>query len=206
MKLLTIYEDLKSSEVEKLKLQLKTIEQWFSPQTSGHPDWDIQRKRAAEIRKQLFKLTGDYNGESADEKTSTNKKPDGLDDKYDHPTDVPVEVYRWIYTHDSLLYSDASDAVRWSRIINTRNDDRYQSGTITIYRAVEFQYRNSEIREGDWVTIDIKYAEMHNDRYFNGNGVILELDVDGSDVLTSPTGDPEEAIYAPLEFSIDIDI
>jgi hypothetical protein len=44
------------------------------------------------------------------------------------------------------------------------------------------------------------------DMYFNGNGKIVSMDVDGRDVLVSPTGNYEEAIYAPLQYSIDIDL
>ena len=112
-------------------------------------------------------------------------------------------VYRWIFKKSSLLTSDATDAVRWSRIINSRDDDRYPRGEMTIYRTVD-NHKYNEIREGDLVTNDEKYAVQHNERYFDGRGKVISMDVDGRDVLMSPTGDPEEAIYAPLEYSIDI--
>lgn len=54
------------------------------------------------------------------------------------------------------------------------------------------------------MTTDEEYAIQHNERYFDGKGKVISMDVDGSDVLQSPTGDPEEAIYAPMEYSIDI--
>lgn len=127
-----------------------------------------------------------------------------LNKDYDYPQDVPKSVYQYIFKNGSILNDNASDAVRWSRIINTKDDDRYPRGEITIYRAVEPQYSNSEIREGDWVTTDESYAINHNERYFNGKGTILSMDVDGRDVLVSPTGNYEEAIYAPLKYSIDI--
>ena len=56
------------------------------------------------------------------------------------------------------------------------------------------------------VTIDEKYAIKHNNKYFNGDGKILSMDVDGRDVLISPTGNREEAIYAPLKYSIDVNL
>lgn len=131
-----------------------------------------------------------------------SKKPKSIQSllhkQYHHPQDVPKEVYDHIQKHSSLLYSDASDAVRWSRIINTKNDARY-SGKITIYRAVETQFNS--IREGDWVTTDKDYAIQHNEKYFDGKGKILSMEVDGEDVLVSPTGNYEEAIYAPLKYS-----
>jgi len=40
--------------------------------------------------------------------------------------------------------------------------------------------------------------------YFDGKGRIISMDVDGRDVLVSPTGNYEEAIYAPLKYSIDV--
>ena len=101
------------------------------------------------------------------------------------------------------MTTDATDAVRWSRIINTKDDARYPRGEITIYRAVD-NHNYDEIREGDWVTTDEKYAIQHNDMYFDGKGKIISMDVDGRDVLVSPTGNYEEAIYAPLKYSIDV--
>lgn len=106
---------------------------------------------------------------------------------------------QYIDKNSSILNDDASDAVRWHRIINTQNEERYPNEKITIYRAVEKPY--NEIREGDWVTTQREYAEQHNDKYLNSNGNIVEMTVNGKDVLTSPTGNTEEAIYAPMELS-----
>lgn len=155
-----------------------------------------------DIRRKLYQLTGDGYGNSKQEKQKLNIEPKGLNKKYEHPNDVPKKVYKWILDNQSLLYSDATDAVRWSRIINTKDEPRYR-GDITIYRAVN-NHDYEEIRQGDWVTTDEKYAIEHNNRYFNGKGKILSMDVNGRDVLLSPTGDREEAIYAPLKYSIDI--
>lgn len=194
----------KTKEVESLKKQLKELEDWFYHHTygkEGHEHWDDKSEEAAQIRKKLFELTGSYTGEPKVEL----KKPNGLYDSYNHPLDVPIDVYRWIYKKESLLYSDATDAIRWSRIINTKNDERYPNVEITIYRAVENK-NYSEIREGDWVTTDEKYAIEHNNRYFDGRGKVISMEVNGIDVLVSPTGNHEEAIYAPMGYSIDIDI
>lgn len=179
---------------------------WFSKQVHGRQGnelWDEKEKEANEIYKKLYQLTGDPYGRTKEEKAKKYIKPNGLYDHYDHPAKVPKDVYRWILQNSSLLYSDATDAVRWSRIINTKNDDRYPSGNITIYRAVDNKDYN-EIRPGDWVTTDKKYAIQHNNRYFGGKGKIISMDVDGRDVLLSPTGNYEEAIYAPLKYSIDV--
>ena len=160
------------------------------------------QKKADGVRRELYQLTGDPYGETKADKEKKRVKPNGVDGVYDHPTDVPKNVYKWILQNTSLLSTDASDAVRWSRIINTRNDSRYPSGNLTIYRAVD-NPDYDEIREGDWVTTDEKYAVEHNNRYFNGNGNVISDIVDGRDVLVSPTGNNEEAIYAPVNYSID---
>ena len=207
LSLVRIYED---STIESLKKELKALDTWFSTNSMSSKSynaekWDANETRAGEIRKQLYQMTGDPYGETKADKAKKNVEPPGVYDQYDDPRDVPIEVYRWIQSHKALTSSDADDAVRWYRIINSADDSRYR-GDITIYRAVERQYKNSEIRPGDWVTTDEKYAKEHNDRYFDGKGVILSMDVDGRDVLVSPTGNYEEAIYAPLEYSIDVKI
>lgn len=140
----------------------------------------------------------------ANPKKQKSKKPDDalLSAEYLSPEDVPVEVRRWVRDHCSLLTSDATDAVRWSRIVDTLADDRYPEGDITMFRAATLDC--DDIRPGDWVTTDREYAEMHLRRYLDGKGHILEERVDGRDVLFSPSGNPEEAIYAPRELSAPI--
>lgn len=195
-----------TNQVKLLQKKLWALEQWFGDNsygTKGYKDWEAKADEAVKIRQQLYQLTGDAYGETKEDKENKNIKPKGIDDRYDSPQDIPLNVYRWISKNTSLLTNDATDAVRWSRIINTRNDERYPSGTMTVYRAVDNKSYN-DIREGDWVTTDRKYAIEHNNRYFNGKGKVIENEVDGKDVLVSPTGNPEEAIYAPLEDSIDV--
>lgn len=196
------------NEIIKLKKELRDVEDWFMNAPSylrlDNVKRDEKEKQASLLRRRLFQLTGDPYGRTEKEKIKPKSPPRGLKAKYESPFDVPLVVYKWILTHESLLNSDATDAVRWSRIINTRDDERYPSGKMTIYRAVD-NSSYDEIREGDWVTTDEDYAIDHNERYFNGNGNILSMDVDGRDVLVSPTGNSEEAIYAPLEYSIDVE-
>lgn len=204
----TIREYLNESsdnEIKLLQKQLKDLDIWFGNHTygkKGHEFWDEKAEEANKIRRQLYQLTGDPYGETKEDKAKKKIKPSGLNNRYDYPTDIPKEVYRWIFKNTSLLTTDATDAVRWSRIINTKDEPRYR-GEITIYRAVD-NHSYEDIREGDWVTTDESYAIEHNYRYFNGKGKILSMDVNGRDVLISPTGDKEEAIYAPLRYSIDV--
>lgn len=193
-------------EVKLLQKQLKVLDDWFynsSGIESRLKQWDEKVDQANEIRRKLYSLTGDAYGETKDQKEKKNIKPKGLNNNYNHPNEVPKNVYRWILKNTSLLYTDATDAVRWSRIINSKDDQRYPKGDITIYRTTN-NTDYDDIREGDWVTTDETYAKQHNDMYFNGKGNIISLDVDGRDVLVSPTGNHEEAIYAPLKYSIDI--
>jgi hypothetical protein len=127
-----------------------------------------------------------------------------LNRRYDRPEDVPIELYLYIYKHKPILTTDATDAVRWSRIINSKDEERYPAGEMyEIFRAVE-KYR--EIRPGDWVSTDENYAIEHNERNLGNKGNIISMVVDGKDLLVSPTGNYEEAIYAPLELSIDVDV
>jgi hypothetical protein len=161
------------------------------------PESEAIERRAVEIRKQLFELTGDWYGRP---KQPKEPRPSGdeLDAAYESPDCVPAHVLRWVRRHCSLLNSDATDAVRWSRIIDTRDDERYPEGEIVVYRAVA---DGDDIRPGDWVTLEREYAEEHLRRWLNNRGRILTECVDGRDVLVSPTGNPEEAIYAPRELS-----
>jgi len=192
-------------EIKTLQKQLKDLDNWFSTHSygkKGYEFWDTKTEEANIIRRKLHQLTGDGYGITKEEKEKENIKPSGLHKRYDYPIDVPKNVYRWIFKNTSLLTTDATDAVRWSRIINSKGDARYR-GEITIYRAVDNRDYD-DIREGDWVTTDEKYAIEHNNRYFNGNGKVISMDVNGRDVLVSPTGNNEEAIYAPLQYSIDV--
>jgi hypothetical protein len=196
-----------NNEIKLLQKELKRLEDIELEKLrklgkGGSPEWDDLVDKIHTIQRKLYQLTGDSYGETKEDKAKKNVKPNGLNKKYDYPTDVPKNVYRWILSNQSLLYSDATDAVRWSRIINTKDEPRYK-GEITIYRAVDNR-SYEDIREGDWVTTDKKYAIEHNNRYFNGSGKILSMDVNGRDVLVSPTGDNKEAIYAPLKYSIDV--
>lgn len=130
-----------------------------------------------------------------------SKKPQGikslLDKTYNTPDEVPQKLYNYIQKNQSLLTSDANDATRWSRIINTLNDARYPNENITIFRAVD----GNEIRPGDWVSTDIKYAQEHLTKNLKGKGKIVSEVVNGRDVLVSPTGNAKEAIFAPRELS-----
>lgn len=201
-----------NDEVKKIKTKIDVLttkqrEIPFSPEISYdkkimlEKEWDNIQREIDFLRRDLYNLTGDAFGNDTN-KVKKLVKPMGLNKQYNHPNEVPKAVYRWILNNDSLLYSDASDAVRWSRIVNSSDEPRYR-GDITIYRAVN-NNEYDDIREGDWVTTEERYAILHNNKYFNGNGKIISMDVNGRDVLKSPTGDVEEAIYAPLKYSIDI--
>lgn len=196
-----------NNEIKNLQKELKRLEnveldKLRKLNKGGSLEWDKLVDEINAIRRKLYQLTGDSYGETKEEKAKKKIKPSGLNDRYVHPTDVPKNVYRWILSNTSLLTTDATDAVRWSRIINSKDDARYR-GEIIIYRAVE-NHDYEEIREGDWVTTEERYAIEHNNRYFNGKGKIISMDVNGKDVLVSPTGNNEEAIYAPLKYSIDV--
>jgi hypothetical protein len=180
---------LADTEKEFDRFRGKNAEKWEGE------EWHEVSKKAGAIRVQLFDLTGDYYGKSRIKQIKPSDE--ALNADYDSPWDVPKEVMSWVRRNSSLLTSDATDAVRWSRIVDTLKEDRYPSGDITLYRSVD----GDDIRPGDWVTTDRSYAEDHLSKYLNGNGQILEETVDGRDVLVSPTGNNEEAIYAPREYS-----
>lgn len=197
-----------SIAIQKLQNELREIEQRFEPlrasKQSGSIAWQDVSTAAGLVRQQLFDLTGDYYG-----RPKANKMPkpsdELLNDSYDSPNDVPAEVMTWVRKYASIITSDATDAVRWARIVGTEDDDRYPEGEITLYRAIGAGADLiSEIRPGDWVTTNEAYAQDHLQRSLNGKGSILEMEVDGQEVLTSPTGNFEEAIYAPMEFSGEI--
>ncbi len=124
-------------------------------------DEAIEAARA--MRKRLFELTGDaYGG-----KTKPPRPPpdDALNAEYLSPGDVPADVMAY-ERQRSVVTSDATDAQRWARIVDTLDDERL-SGDVTLYRATE---DGDDIRPGDWVTLDRAYAEEHNRRWLDGRG------------------------------------
>ena len=185
--------------IVELQEQLRLIEAKFEPlrKSFRSPEWDAIEKDASEVRRELMELTGDPYGRPK-KKREIAPDPDLLNARYEAPDHVPSEVLAWVRKRSALLTSDATDAVRWSRIIDTLEDERYPVGEISLYRAMA---DGDEIRPGDWVSTKRKYAEDHLRRHLNGAGQVLEILVDGQDVLVSPTGNAEEAIYAPREFS-----
>lgn len=193
---------LNSVRIKKLQRELAIIEEGYSRFRGANSHlWEgaemkIEQRKANLIRQQLFDLTGDYYGNS---KTKLSKPSDRLlQAHYAKPEDIPKSVLDWNNSNAPLLTSDATDAIRWMRVIGTLDDDRFPSGTITIYRATD---QGDEIRPGDWVTTNYDYAYDHLRRYLRGKGSIIEMHVDGRNVLISPTGNYDEAIYAPLKYS-----
>jgi hypothetical protein len=199
-----IRSDLPDPVVEDLRESLKSVEdrmaQLLKNGIRTGEERDSLVLSAAGIRTQLFELTGDWYGKP---KIKIQKPDDSLlEAVYESPDEVPTEVMSWVRKHSAILTSDATDAVRWARIVDTVNDDRLVSGDVTLYRAIEKGAGMiPEIRPGDWVTPERTYAEDHLRRFLGGSGDVLEITVDGQDVLVSPTGNFEEAIYAPRELS-----
>lgn len=162
--------------------------------------WEQIGEKMAEVRKELYKTYNmDEHGNPVGQKRKIDKPSDDeLYAEYNSPDEVPRNVMNYLIRHNQILTSDATDAVRWARIYNTEDDERYPSGQIEIYRATDSNY--DEIRPGDWVTTSPEYANMHLTKYLKHGHVISDV-VDGKDVLVSPTGNAEEAIYAPLMYS-----
>lgn len=189
-------------DVAGLQKQLAAVEAKYETlrlrKLQRTPEWDAISKEAAPIHQKLFDMTGDWYGKP---KVKMVKPSDeALEAEYASPDEVPADVRLWVQKNTSLLYSDATDAVRWGRIADTLHDERFPADDLIIYRAVG-QSDYDEIRPGDWVTTDLAYAEQHLSKSLDGKGQILEETVDGRDVLVSPTGNYEEAIYAPRELS-----
>lgn len=178
-------------------------------QTDGEISSLIQSKRrdsvefveaeaiARMLRTQIYAMTGHPYGYPK----PRLQKPDddALNATYEHPDDVPADVMAWERSR-SCLYADATDAQRWARIVDTADHDRFDTAEMVIYRAICESDDCQQIRPGDWVTPDLAYAQEHLNKSLNGRGQILEMIVDGQDVLVSPSGNYEEAIYAPIEF------
>jgi hypothetical protein len=186
-------------EVPALQARLTALEHQYEPmRRPGKRDdavWEAISAAAAQCRSRLFAMTGDSYGKPK------VKVPRPSDDElyatYDTPDLVPKALMHWARRNLSLLTSDATDLVRWSRIVDTLEDERMDKGSVTLYRAVD----GDGIRPGDWVTTSEAYAQMHLQRHLKGKGLVLQLEVDGSDVLLSPTGNFEELIYAPRDLS-----
>jgi hypothetical protein len=191
---------LLGDNVKTLQEQLRQVEAKYEflrkKGLYSDDEWDAIGKEATPIRKQLMEMTGDPYGNV---KVKIKRPSDNLlNGVYATPNDVPKSVKQWVQQNSNLLTSDATDAVRWGRIAGTLKDERYANEPITLYRAVA---DGDEIRPGDWVTTSLEYAQDHLRKSLGGKGTILEETVNGSDVLVSPTGNAEEAIFAPIRFS-----
>lgn len=190
---------LAKMDVLALQARLADLEAQYEPMRKpgnrNYPLWDAISAAAAQCRQRLFELTGDSYGRPKTKPTRPSDEELGA--VYDAPNAIPATLMSWARENLGIITSDGTDLVRWSRIVDTLDDERLDEGEITIYRAVD----GDDIREGDWVTTDRRYAEMHLARHLKGRGQVVEMTVDGRDVLVSPTGNAEELIYAPREFS-----
>ena len=161
------------------------------------PDQFSEVSRIFDERDRLIKEGSSQRRAEREKKKALIPSSDELLAEYPTPEDVPAKVANWIRQNSAVLTSDATDAVRWMRIEDTLDDPRLDEGDVTIYRAVD----GDEIRPGDWVTLDRDYAEDHLQKNLGGVGQVIEIRVDGRDVLEGPTGNAEELFYAPREFS-----
>ncbi len=138
-----------SFDIPELQKQLAAVEAKFEGLRAlkkyGEADWDAVTKEAAPISHRLFELTGDHYGKPSVKQVKPSDA--ALEAQYASPDEVPAGVRLWVLKNASLLYSDATDAVRWSRIEDTLRDARYPSGELTLYRAVA---DGDDIRPGDW--------------------------------------------------------
>ena len=75
-----------------------------------------------------------------------------------------------------------ADPKRREAIENLRQTVRSNSKTITIYRAVDANIKENEIRNGDWVTPSRSYAEYHIGLQDWENGRIIEQEVSIDDI------------------------
>lgn len=75
-----------------------------------------------------------------------------------------------------------ADPERREAIENLRQTVRSNSKTITIYRAVDANIKENEIRNGDWVTPSRSYAEYHIGLQDWENGRIIEQEVSIDDI------------------------
>jgi hypothetical protein len=192
-------EDLEALDVPTLQKRLSGLERLYEPMRKpGQRDearWEAISAAASQCRARLFNLTGDSYGRP--KVKVARPSDDALGATYESPDEIPGPLMQWALRNLGLLTSDGTDLVRWSRIINTLDDDRLEAGTVTLYRAVD----GDEIRPGDWVTTLESYAQMHLTCHLKGRGQVVQLHVDGQDVLLSPTGNEEELIYAPRDLS-----
>ncbi|MCZ8256179.1 MAG: hypothetical protein O9327_10985 [Polaromonas sp.] len=186
-------------DVPALQARLADLEAQYEPirkpENRNYPLWDAISAAAAQCRQRLFALTGDSYGRPKTKPTRPSDQELGAE--YATPCAIPAPLMSWARRNLGIITSDGTDLVRWSRIVDTLDDERLDEGEVTIYRAVD----GDDIREGDWVTTDRAYAQMHLSRHLRGRGQVVEMRVDGRDVLMSPTGNYEELIYAPREFS-----
>jgi hypothetical protein len=72
---------------------------------------------------------------------------------------------------------------------------QYGSPTVTVYRGVPSDIKNAEIRAGDWVALDPKYAKSHGTGN-TGKSQVLKMQVPADHVGWAGT-DMNEFFYVP---------
>ena len=94
---------------------------------------------------------------------------------------MELNRFQWHYDKQTLSRREA--------IENLRQTVRSNSKTITIYRGVDANIKENEIRNGDWVTPSRSYAEYHIGLQDWENGRVIEQEVsiddlwwDGNDI------------------------
>ncbi len=130
-----------------------------APSKNGYYDTKEERKAAWEA--------GEYEGEFS------------LGDYMDNGIDT--HDLEWRINDPAARYNEPENVVE--AINNLRNTVKSGKRTIKIYRAVDSAIKESQIRNGDWVTPSRSYAEYHIELQDWERGRIIEQEVSVDDLL-----------------------
>lgn len=198
-RLTQVAEAVTREEYESSLKELDRLQKEFDPDAT-EAEFDAHEAKVEPLR-EVGRIYRRQKADASKAREAARKPSDTrLQKPYPTPGSIPADVLAYEQSRDPLT-ADATDAQRWARIVDTLGDERYPPGEMEIFRAVV----GDEIRPGDWVTTSQEYAEEHRSRHLGGSGKIISDTVDGADVLVSPTGNAEEAIYAPRELSGPVD-
>jgi hypothetical protein len=83
---------------------------------------------------------------------------------------------------------------RATQSLDEKSRNNEDSTETIIYRALPI---GDFIEEGDWVTTNEDYAQIHLEAHLNGNGIVLPINVRADEIYS--TADEKEQIYIPKE-------
>lgn len=111
-----------------------------------------------------------------------------------------------IYSGKASQYYGHGDSVLDNKTVDIYNKIKGKpDADVKIYRAVPTEYKGTKIQEGDWVTINKDYAELHGESALGGDYEIIETTAKAKEIYTDGNSFhewgywPEEVAQVPKD-------